>query len=309
MNKQEVAVVKQAAPPVELSVDDVLAQVQKIQRFMGAAMHEGEHYGKIPGCGPKPVLLKPGAEKLALMFRLCPSFQITPTELGEGQREYMVVCTITHIPSGQVYASGVGSCSTKENKYRFRWDSTGNEVPSEYWKDRDPALLGGHEFVPRKIGGKWFIHRRVEHDNPADYYNTALKMAKKRAQVDATLTATAASDCFTQDLEDMPQQAPVSEPTAKPKATPPPEQEMKKSLEDAINKHRLSHEQMISKWTDAILSYTDVKEFNRAIGELRRGPGAVKNKAGKVLMERAHEIGFYLNKKTLQFEEGSHQEA
>ena len=44
--------------------------------------------------------------------------------------------------------------------------------------------------------------QRVEFDNPADYYNTVLKMAKKRAHVDAILTATAASDCFTQDVED-----------------------------------------------------------------------------------------------------------
>ena len=60
-----------------------------------------------------------------------------------------------------------------ETKYRYRW--TG------YGQDR----------------------QRVEYDNPADYYNTALKMAKKRAHVDAILTATAASDCFTQDVEDM----------------------------------------------------------------------------------------------------------
>ncbi|WP_418719751.1 hypothetical protein [Bilophila wadsworthia] len=46
---------------------------------------------------------------------------------------------------------------------------------------------------------------RVEHDNPADYYNTCLKMAKKRALVDAVLTCTAASDIFTQDIEDEPQ--------------------------------------------------------------------------------------------------------
>ena len=44
---------------------------------------------------------------------------------------------------------------------------------------------------------------KVENDNPADCYNTVLKMAKKRALVDAVLTATAASDIFTQDLEDI----------------------------------------------------------------------------------------------------------
>jgi hypothetical protein len=44
----------------------------------------------------------------------------------------------------------------------------------------------------------------VEHDNPADYYNTVLKIGKKRAQVDGILTVTAASDIFTQDIEDDP---------------------------------------------------------------------------------------------------------
>jgi hypothetical protein len=39
--------------------------------------------------------------------------------------------------------------------------------------------------------------------NPADVANTILKMAKKRAQIDMTLTATAASDVFEQDLEDL----------------------------------------------------------------------------------------------------------
>jgi hypothetical protein len=45
---------------------------------------------------------------------------------------------------------------------------------------------------------------KVEYDNPADYFNTCLKMAKKRALVDAVLTSTAASDIFTQDIEEDP---------------------------------------------------------------------------------------------------------
>jgi hypothetical protein len=43
---------------------------------------------------------------------------------------------------------------------------------------------------------------RMENADLADTYNTVLKMAKKRTLVDATLTATAASDIFNQDLED-----------------------------------------------------------------------------------------------------------
>ena len=53
--------------------------------------------------------------------------------------------------------------------------------------------------------GQWVIAEKGEkQENPdiADVYNTVLKMAKKRAMVDAVLTITAASDIFTQDLEE-----------------------------------------------------------------------------------------------------------
>ncbi len=40
-----------AAP---LTVQQVLTHVALIQQIMSAAMKEGEHYGRIPGCGDKP---------------------------------------------------------------------------------------------------------------------------------------------------------------------------------------------------------------------------------------------------------------
>jgi hypothetical protein len=45
--------------------------------------------------------------------------------------------------------------------------------------------------------------RRYKNQDAANIANTILKMAKKRALVDATLSATRASGIFTQDLEDM----------------------------------------------------------------------------------------------------------
>ena len=80
---------------------------------------------------------------------------------------------------------------------------TDRKVPSEYWESRDKALLGGPQYSPKKVKGAWLISERVEHDNPADYYNTVKKMAKKRAMADGILTATCSSDLFTQDLEDL----------------------------------------------------------------------------------------------------------
>ncbi len=194
-------------PGAPMPVDVLVEQIRSIQEAMRRCMHEGEHFGKIPGCGPKPVLLKPGAEKLAMLFRLAPRYRVTVKDLGEGHREYTVETEMYHAPSGTFLGMGVGSASTLETKWAIRWENTGKPVPAEYWQSRDPAILGGPQFAPRRVtlpsgGTAWYIHRKVGNDNPADFYNTVLKMAKKRSQVDATLTVTAASDIFTQDLEE-----------------------------------------------------------------------------------------------------------
>lgn len=201
--------------PEPLSVAEVKAQVNRIQQIMRSVMKKDEHYGVIPGCGDKPALFKPGAEKLSLTFRMIPDPRVEKTDLGDGHREYDVSVILTS-PTGAVLGTGVGSACTLESKWRYRWDSTGKPVPKEYWKARDSELLGGSSFTARKTkDGGWMIYQRIEHDNPADYYNTCKKMAKKRALVDAVLTATAASDIFTQDIDDEDRQDDVVETTAK----------------------------------------------------------------------------------------------
>ncbi len=136
-------------------------------------------------------------------------------QLEGGHREYRVTTTLTSITSQVLIGQGVGSCSTMENKYRFaraQRKSRSAPVPRAYWEIRqdDPAkaqeLIGGKGFTVKKVDGQgWMVAKggeKVETDNPADHYNTVLKMAKKRALVDAVLTTTAASDIFTQDLEE-----------------------------------------------------------------------------------------------------------
>lgn len=198
----------------EMSVAAVVDRKKKIQEVLKAVMIEGEHFGKIPGCGDKPTLYKSGAEVLAVTFGLAPRFKIVRTDLPGGHREYEVTCTLVHIASGSEVGDGVGSCSTMESKYR--WRGGGRTCPecgaaaikkSKYdsggwychdksggcgrqWKAGDPA-------IEKQPSG------RAENPDIADTYNTVLKMAKKRAQVDATLTAVGASDVLAQDLEDL----------------------------------------------------------------------------------------------------------
>jgi hypothetical protein len=212
-----------------MTAETITRQVALIQDVMATVMKKDEHYGVIPGTGSKPSLLKPGAEKLSTTFRLAPHYEITRGDLSDGHREYEITCTLKHIPTNQIIGQGVGSCSTMESKFRYR------KAEQTCPKCGKPTIIKGK----KEYGGGWLCFAkkggcgvkfkdgdpaienqnmgRVEHSDPADYYNTVLKMAKKRAHVDAVLTATAASDIFTQDLEDLPKD--IFTPT-KPKKTP-----------------------------------------------------------------------------------------
>lgn len=172
MSEALTVVPTRAAALGEMTIEAVIDRKRKMVKVMEAVMREGEHYGRIPGCGPKPTLLKAGAEVLAMTFGLAPTFRVDSNDLPNGHREYEVTCTLTHIASGTVISEGLGCGSTMESKHRWRRGNNGGA--------------------------------RVENTDPADVFNTVLKMAQKRALVGATLIACGASDLLTQDIEDLP---------------------------------------------------------------------------------------------------------
>ena len=221
-----------------LTVHDVRAQVNLIQQVMHEVMQKDQHYGVIPGTGNKPSLLKAGAEKLCLTFRLDPQYEVEQERDGS----HLTVtskCTLWHIPSGQRFGSGMGSCSTHESKYAYRQGSRkcpncGSEA---IIKGRDEYGGGWICFAKKGGCGAKFLEKdeaitsqstsRVPNEDLADQYNTVLKMANKRSLVAAVLNATAASDIFTQDIEDMvvvqaePQVTPKEKPAKNPEAADP----------------------------------------------------------------------------------------
>ncbi len=188
----------------DLSLVEVKSQVNLIQEVLRGVMKEDEHFGVIPGC-KKPTLLKPGAEKLLLLFKLTQRTAVERTNLPNAHVEFSVTVSLNH--NDTYVGMGIGICSTMESKYRYRNETLG-AVPPTYWsvfkKDKlEASRIIGEGNVVKKQGGSWVISRRIEADNPADFYNTCIKMAKKRALVDAVLTTTASSDLFTQDLDEM----------------------------------------------------------------------------------------------------------
>ncbi len=97
---------------------DIRAQVNRIQEVMRSVMQDGQHYGKIPGAGDKPTLLKAGAEKLIMTFRLAPETEVEPLFLEGGIGYRVKVRLLTF--DGRFVGSGVGECSSLEEKYKWR---------------------------------------------------------------------------------------------------------------------------------------------------------------------------------------------
>ncbi len=147
-------------PDFAVDPAEMTRRTSMLKDYVREHMSEGEDYGIIPG-GNKPTLFKPGAEKLNAVFGLSPLVEINNRieDWDASFVAYEVKVTLLNKRTQMIEAEGVGSCNSRERKY----------------KNQDAANVA----------------------------NTILKMAKKRALIDATLSATRASGMFTQDLEDL----------------------------------------------------------------------------------------------------------
>ncbi len=100
-------------------------------------LKEGVDFGAIPGTD-KPVLLKPGAERLCSAFKLYPVFSVVSQveDWHQGIFFYRYECALIHRETGECYGRGIGSCNSQEGKYGWRWVSL-DRVPSNL----DPSTL------------------------------------------------------------------------------------------------------------------------------------------------------------------------
>lgn len=219
-NERALVAREDLVPDFAISPEEAASRIRKLQQFVQGQMHDGSDFGVIPGTN-KPTLLKPGAEKLCNLFGFAIEQEVTQrTERWEdpGFFYYEVKVGLRNKRTGHIEAEGFGSANSKESRYRYRWQ--GAECPScgkaaimrSKYPPRDrpddepgwycnPKADGCGANIPFEAGN--FERTRVENPDIYDQVNTLLKMAAKRALVDATLKAVRASDLFTQDLEDM----------------------------------------------------------------------------------------------------------
>ena len=198
------AVVKAEDPGTRMlsamQVERVRREIDAVKAFQSLVMSqlvEGVDYGKIPGTD-KPTLLKSGAEKLAKLLALADLYEIIEKveDWDKPLFSYTIRCSLAMVESGKVVSQGVGECNSMESKYRFRWVWP-NEVPPEL----DKSQLQVRTFEGRRK--QKLTKYRLVNDDPFSLRNTILKMAKKRALVDAALSVGRLSGIVTQDLDEL----------------------------------------------------------------------------------------------------------
>jgi len=221
--------------------------IKRFQHIAQETMIPEQDYGVIPGT-TKPTLLKPGAEKITKVMGLADVYEILDRQEDWNKPffRYIIKCKLISPKLECVISEGMGECNSMEAKYRFRdaqrkCPSCGAEAiikgKEQYgggwlcfkkkggcgatFKDDDPAIIN------QEVG-------KVENEDIFSLVNTILKMAEKRALVDAALHAGRLSNIFTQDIEDIQEntqkKTKIEEPPQDKK--PRPQSEKAKSLAD-----------------------------------------------------------------------------
>lgn len=195
-------------------------------------------YGTIPGTGNKPVLLKPGAEKLCQFYGYAASFH-PAVSYGDGKTappiSVRTECRL-HLGNtdGPVVGSGFGTSNSWERRYRYR--KANRKCP----KCGAAAIIPGKE----EYGGGWLCFKKkdgcgakfsandasitsqptgdTENPDPYELENTLIKISEKRALVGTTLRVTATSALYAQDLDEMPDYAPPPARASAPAREEPP---------------------------------------------------------------------------------------
>lgn len=170
------------------NIANTMNKIAQMQVVVKKTLKNGQDYGEVPGTN-KPTLLKPGGEKICMLFGLNPEYEFLQTTEDYDKEffSYNIKCTL--YKNGQAVAQGVGSCNSKEKKYRY---INVDDIPENY--------VGYQEEFTDKYGRKKY---KINNVDICSLVNTILKMSKKRAFIDAVLQVASLSEVFTQDLEDM----------------------------------------------------------------------------------------------------------
>ena len=179
--------------------------------FLKQVLVEGVDYGSIANERGKAGMFKAGAEKVAIGYGLRPEFEVIDKDIDH-DRETKFLMTKWEFAKEKETPNWTELLAAGQLRERR------SKKGGTYWQRaiiEQGTALGLYRYVVRcrlyagdgrEVGQGVGAASSLESKYiraPRDSENTILKMAKKRAMVDAVLTAAGLSDRFTQDTEDI----------------------------------------------------------------------------------------------------------
>lgn len=151
----------------EQAISTIQQNIHMSERLVMEVLEKDIDFGIHPGTNSM-ALRDPGASKINNAFNTYPDYKVLYQEEADTLITFHIQANLIDRKTGLVVAVGVGACSTMESKYGYRWV----ERPEDYGYDRKDL---------RRRQSKY----RIPNPEVADLTNTILKMATKRAEIDA----------------------------------------------------------------------------------------------------------------------------
>lgn len=170
---KEVAIVESKPQLVKLTdvaIETITHNIKQAEKLVFNVLEKDIDYGRLPGT-PQDSLWDPGASKIHNGFNSYPDYKVLHHVEEDNLISYTIQSLLISRETQMVVGTGIGACSTRETKYKYRW------VP-------DPQNYGysDEEIKTLKLkDGKY----RITNPEYGELVNTVAKMAAKRADVDA----------------------------------------------------------------------------------------------------------------------------
>lgn len=171
------------------AIEETVQQIALLQDLVHRVFKRNRDYGRTPGT-KEDSLWNPGAAIIRSAFRCHPGRRRLLSLRDDEERLAVVVeVPLMSLITGQEMGSGIGAASTMETRYRYRWLSEAEVRQLGF----EAADLGAFRRRQKETGaadsgrtGEW--EYRVPNPEHSELLNTIIKLASKRAEVDAAET-------------------------------------------------------------------------------------------------------------------------
>jgi hypothetical protein len=165
---------KSLAAPVRLteaSIQLVKHNASMAVKMVEELLNEGPDFGNIPGVKGKS-LFDPGASKIFNAYNCYTDYRVIHSVEEDELISYTIQAIVIHRASQEIVGTGIGACSTREVKYKYRYVYN----PEDY---------GYSEEEVSKLKQNKEKAYRITNPEEGELVNTIVKMAAKRADTDA----------------------------------------------------------------------------------------------------------------------------